>query len=502
MVAVTKFPKNPTQDQLYVDLNGVEWRFDIIRSRWVQQSLFENIPVVSASQDGLITPEIYDRLEQLKISAEQLDLSTFKIFPGIDAYYYYFYSPDGLIDIRHRGDGIISIDVNEQKLVAYLYRYLCIGDRGIQGDKGIVGNPGLPAPNEPTFYPDRAENVISGEVYVPIPIGTYYDHPTITPISLRFYGLYTVPTSFTLGDQLAYWINVIGNPLSQPEEKAVFSRFRQRIIDQSLGLSTGPVVDLSNTVNNVLQLNPGAILELDINPVDGSFTIVNNGINANAANIQVEFDRNLGYLKFSIAAAWPDDVVFKCRQRGPKGDRGDIPNSFISQFDCAFPDNSNVRPDTALIHFRLDCENDTFYVAFDRLNSQDAYQLVSTDVQAATTATRPIIEGRYAAVERVAGPVKMTALLINQFGDIDIDEPDLQDWEPQPGCHTKRSFANHEFDWISGTDIGECADELKWYGPEGVRPGKYPYELVRPSEPPGDQCCQDDYFIFPETGDC
>lgn len=502
MAAITKFPKNPTNDQLFVDTNGIEWRYQSGAARWVQNRLNQTLPFVSATQNGLITPEIYNKLITLQNSLQGLNVSTFKISPGTDAYYYYFYSPDGLIDIRYRGNGEINIDVNEQKLIAYYYRYLCIGDRGPQGEQGPDGEPGLPSPPEPIYYPTKVDDVVSGEVYVPIPIGTYFDHPTITPISLRFSGFYTIPSQFSFGDQLSYWVSVIRNPLANDPERDVFSRLRQRIVDQGLGLTTGPNIALSNTVTNQLSLVPNFIFEMDIDPVTGDFTIVNNGVAVNPDNIVIDFDREIGLLKFEIPGSWPDESVFKARQRGPTGDRGDIPNGFIRTEPCEFPDDSNVRPDSALTHFRLDCEDNSFYVNYTRLTSQDAFQLLSTDVLAATTTTRPIIEGRYAAVERVAVPIKQTTVLSNAFPEIETEDPNLQQWEPQDGCFTRRSFEKHEFDWIADTDIAECADELKWYGPDGVRPGKYPYELVRPSEPTGDECCQDDYFIFPESGDC
>jgi hypothetical protein len=502
MAAVTKFPRNPINGQLFVDTNGIEWRYQSGSIRWVQNELNELIPLASPVQDGLITPVIYNKLVTLQDSLQGLDVSVFKIAPGTDAYYYYFYSPDGLIDIRYRGNGEINIDVNEQKLVAYYYRYLCIGDRGPQGEQGPDGEVGIPAPNEATYYPFKVNDVVTGQAYVPIPIGTYFNHPTITPISLRFFGFYEIPGSFSFGDQLVYWIDVIDSPFAADEEKTVFSRLRQQIIDQSLGLTTGPNIALSQTVTNSLNLVPNVIFQLDINPVDGSFEIVVNGIGANPDDIVIEFDQNIGLLKFEISGGWPEETVWKARQRGLTGDRGDIPDGFIRTEPCEFPDDSNVRPDGTLTHFRLDCENDTFYVNYTRLVSQDAFQLITTDILAGATTTRPMVEGRYVAVERVATAIKKTTPLSNAFPEVEVEDPDLQQWEPQDGCFTRRSFEKHEFDWISGTDAAACSEDLKWYGPEGVRPGRYPYELVRPKEPTGDECCQDDYFIFPESGEC
>ena len=66
----------------------------------------------------------------------------------------------------------------------------------------------------------------------------------------------------------------------------------------------------------------------------------------------------------------------------------------------------------------------------------------------------------------------------------------------------KRNYENHTFDWITKTDIPECDEQLTWFGPEGPKPGKYPYEIIKGQEPEKDTCCQDDFFYFPEAGLC
>lgn len=504
MAAINKFPKNPINNQLFVDNNNMQWIYNRVQAKWNQNKLFDTIQLVSSTNNGIITPNDYIRLVELEQSLVGLSIPSFKISPGVDAYYYYFYSPDGLIDIRYRGDGVIAIDVNEQKLVSYLWRNICIGDIGPTGDVGDVGEDGVPSSNEQLFYPIKTNSTLTGEVYVPIPIGTYLNNPTITSISLRLFELYSTPDQIDVADQLLYWISGIGGPLVNIAEKNVFAKLRQALVDQALGSTNGNQIVLSNLITSKLILVPIPLLELDINPTNNSYIITSNKINVNGTNIYVDFNKDLGLLKFSITASWPKDVVFKAKQRGPNGDRGDIPSNYISVVECVFPNDSNVRPDNFLTDFRIDCENDVFYASYDKLPSQKVYDLISTDPLAAATATKTAINGRYVAVERIAGPIKNTSLLQAEFPELSADEPDFQNWEPQPGCFTKRSFDNHEFDWISGTTSTEvCPDiGLRWFGPEGVRPSTYPYQIVKPIPPAVDECCQDDFFIFPETGDC
>lgn len=496
----TKFPRNPKNKQVFIDVNNVKWEYEQSKNRWKRIGLVEQIPTVSSKNPGLITPEILNKLKTLKGSTKDLDLGIFKIAPGTDAYYYYFYSPDKLIDIRYQGNGLIDINVNEQKLVAYLYRYLCQGDRGKQGEDGEQGEPGLNAPNEVCYEPKYGDKVLSGEVYVPIPIGTYYDNPEITNISLRFYGILDV-IEYSKSSQSNYWTSILSTPLANIKEKQIFSQLQSRILAQALG-QTNEIIELSPVINNALTLFPATLLEIDINPVTGSITFINNGIAANTLTTTITYDRSIGLLRFNIPAEWPQNIIFKARQRGPTGVRGPIPNNYLIPKYCQFPNQSNVRPNNILTHFRQDCELGTLFTSYTRLDSQDAFAKITTDPTIVTATTNPIIDGNFVAVEKVAGPIKRTTILTKKLAELSTDDPLLEQWSPQPGCVTKRRYDDHSFDWIPKTDIPACDTKLTWFGPEGAKPGKYPYEIVKGEKPEEDDCCQDDFFYFPEAGEC
>lgn len=497
----TKFPLNPQNNQVYIDAIGVKWEYDLTKNKWTRIGKLEEIPIVNQDTDGIITKEIYDRLKKLQEATSELDLSIFKIAPGTDAYYYYFYSPDKLIDIRHKGNGVIQIDVNEQKLIAYLYRYLCIGDTGKQGATGNQGEPGLQAPNEAIFTPTYNENSLSGQAYVPVPIGNYYlPDESPTNISLRFYQRYDLQ-SLSRAPQENYWQSIITNPLLNQSEKIIYSRLQQKLLEQALGLGNYGI-DLNQIILNQIELIPATLLEIDINPESGQITVVSNGIAADVENSEITFDKEIGLLKFNIVAEWPEGIIWKARQRGPTGKRGDIPNNYLILQTCDFPDDSNVRPDNILIHLRPDCEEGKIFANFARLESQDAFSLVSTDVTLSPANTKPIHEGNFVAVQKTANQIKDVTLLTRTFPEINIDDPILQNWSPQPGCVTKRRYKDHEFDWIPKTDIPACDAKLTWFGPDGIRTGKYPFEIIKGMEPEKDNCCQDDFFYFPESGDC
>lgn len=498
---VNKFPNNPENKQIYIDSNNIKWEYDALRNKWSRKGKLEEIPIVNQNTNGIITPEIFEKLKTLQEATSELDLNIFKIAPGVNAYYYYFYSPDKLIDIRHKGNGTIQIDVNEQKLVSYLYRYLCIGDTGKQGITGNQGEPGLQAPNEATFKPTYGEDFISGQAYVPIPIGTYYlENEAPTNISLRFYQRFDTQNIST-AIQENYWVSVITNPLLNQAEKAVYSKLQQKILEQSLGLGNYGI-ELSQIILNQLTLIPATLLEIDINPENGETTIISNGVGANIENSEISFDKEIGLLKFKIFAEWPQEIIWKARQRGPTGKRGNIPNNYLILQTCEFPDDSNVRPDSILIHLRPDCEEGKIFANFARLESQDAFSLVSTDVTLGPANTKPIHEGNFVAVQKIAGPIKRIVTLSKDTRTIEVDEPLLQNWSPQPGCVTKRRYNDQNFDWIPKTDIPACDTKLTWFGPEGIRTGKYPFDIVKGAEPEQDDCCQDDFFYFPESGDC
>lgn len=494
------FPSNPINDQIYIDGNGVEWKYKSGLKRWFENRFHKDSPIVSPSDDGLIYPDIYSKLELLELHHKNFNFSTFKIYPGLDSYYYYLYSPSGLIDIRHNDD-IININVNEQKLYAHYYRIMCAGDRGFIGVRGPIGDTGMPAPDEVDYLPERSNTKITGEIYNPIPIGTYILNNEITPISLRIFGLIGNQTEFNLFNQIDYLSRIMADHLLNENEKIVFNRLVDFIAESEITNGTEPGVSLTPIIADQINRNVSALLEIDINPVNSAFTIVNNGLNIPISAINVEFNRQIGLLKFEISGNWPKTVVARSRQRGPRGDRGDTPLNYISEFVCEFPD-SNVRPDEALNHIRLDCENDAFYVTYTRLESQDAFSNVTTDPLATLTVSSEPSKGRFVAVERIIDPNKRIILYDNALGEIKTNEPTFINWVPPDGCQTKRSFSNYEFDWVPETDKGTCYTDAKWYGPEGVRESMYPHEIILPKEPETENCCQDEFFIFPESGNC
>lgn len=497
---MTKFPRNPTNKQVFIDKNGIKWEYENAKNRWKKTGKVEKIPTISTKEPGIITPEIFNKLKTLKEATADLDLGIFKIAPGLDAYYYYFYSPDRLIDIRHKGNSVIELNVNEQKLISYLYRYLCQGDKGQQGERGEQGEPGITAPLEGQYKPTYGTNLLSGEAYVPIPIGTYYQNPEITNISLRFNNLFEI-VNLSTSSQSVFWTSILTGPLIDNQEKKIFSELQKRLIAQVQGQTTN-IIDLSPIINNQLTLTPSSLLEIDINPTTQAITIISNGVNADFTKSTITYDKSIGLLKFNISAVWPQNVIFKSRQRGPTGQRGPIPNNYLIMECCDFPNDSNVRPDTILTHFRQDCEQGKLFANFTRLESQDAFTKITTDPTAVATTTGPTISGNYVAVEKIAGTIKRTTSLIKKQTELKIDDPIMQEWSPQPGCVTKRNYESQKFDWITKTDVPECDETLTWFGPDGPRPGKYPYEIVKGAEPEKDKCCQDDFFYFPEAGEC
>jgi hypothetical protein len=509
MSNTSKFPLDPINNQIYIDNNGVEWKYKSGLKRWFESKFHKKTDIVSLENDGLVDTITYEKLEFLDLYFTNYGFSTFKVFPGRDAYFYYLYSPSGLVEIRHEDDDI-HINVNEQKLYAHYYRIICSGDRGFRGPRGETGDPGTPPPDEVDYIPNRDGQLITGTIYTPIPIGTYFPNSTITPISLRIFGLRTDLTEFNVVDQFNYWFEMMRNHLLNNAEKLIFSKLQQFLKKQEqdelangelTGGGNADKVVLSPILADQVDRNRSPLLEIDINPLNSTFVIVNNGLSIQPSAINVNYNKSLGILTFSISGNWPTAISARSRQRGPTGDRGDTPLNYISELICEFPD-SNVRADEVLTHFRLDCENDNFYVSYSRLDSQDEFKCLNVDGIAAITATAKPHLGRYAAVERIAKPSKKIVLYDNSLKELTVEDPNFLQWQPQGGCQTARSYDDYKFDWIPKTDRGTCYVDAKWSGPDGPRNSKYPHEILLPNKPVGESCCQDDFFIFPESGDC
>ena len=103
-----QLPKLPTKNiqdgSEIIDSDGNIWRYDAQVNGWVLQGHREFTEIVSETNDGLITPDIYNHLRYIEgrlNTGTKLDI--FKIRPAFNAYWYYLLSSNNTINFEPEG---------------------------------------------------------------------------------------------------------------------------------------------------------------------------------------------------------------------------------------------------------------------------------------------------------------------------------------------------------------------------------------------------------------
>lgn len=149
-------------------------------NEWIQDGATYSNVIVSYNQNGLVTPQIINLLEQIEAAQADDRLDGVKIGSNVDAYWYYLINPDKLLKIRVENDSTLRVELDQNKLTRLiLSRTRCKGAKGVTGVIGPDGIPGQPGPNEITFTPTIQNASLLIDQEVPTPLAT--------PISVRIY---------------------------------------------------------------------------------------------------------------------------------------------------------------------------------------------------------------------------------------------------------------------------------------------------------------------------
>ena len=457
----------------------------------------EDLPVVDTRTDGLVDQDVYQEI----VEAINTDTAVpkLKIYPGIDGYWCYLKSFGDYISIDNSVPDELSLEINESRLYTVLSVGICPGNKGKVGDDGLKGPKGLTAPEEP-FY-----DVINGEfcTYVPTPIGTYVPSDKLTNISIRFYSVNGQKSQGI--SSYFYWSTLIGSIYAPAEEADRFNKTVEYINKQNDGVvGQYGVVEFSTAIQSQ-NVDPVPILELHVNWDDGSFVVYSNDTAITEDQIEVSVLRDIGCLKVSLGSFDVSSVLTKIRQMGMDGVRGDVPTDTIRIVQCDF-DQTNVRPDNSLINVRMDCNARVLYTEYGRVSRQEAYRNVTVTPNLSLNNTEAPRDGNYLSVPISTSDNRKIALtslpaIIEDKNEIVARQLVLPTFAPEAGCPAKYHEGEYDFDWVNTTDIPACDDRLVWFGLNGIKAGKYPFDILR-REPVVDSgesdCCQDDFYYFPD----
>jgi hypothetical protein len=520
-INVGVLPKTAAHGTEICDNHGNRWLYDAGQDGWISKGTV-TAPVNATEQnDGLVSPGIYQQIRKLKAFVDTgFDFRPLKISPAQNAYWYYFRSSDKMFRFRAEGEDTLRIEVDRARIYQLIMREVCPGIRGLTGETGVQGIGGLTGADETCFSPSVDGERMDFAIFTPTPlldplgdIPLPNDH--IPEISIRLYSV-SVPESasaVTVG-QLQH-LNAVFQSMDRPEIVDRFNQTRQILQDNSLGIRSQAAnlcdIPLSPAITypSTSTVASNWIVNVEISPVAATEASVvsRTGVPIDELrtlnSIQYDAETNIvcGSLFLTAGNNWSSlssNWCVKSRQKGPDGIKGDPGGCKLSVVECTM-DDTNILATCPIINARLDCDLEVIYTLCADLLDEVCVDKVSLLPDSATLADSSAFKSTFAAAQMTLDECKAVHRHKVALEEDDLPELALSHWDPQPGCFTQRHFDRHEFNWIPDTDVPACDSVATWFGPDTVRPGIYPWEIEKPSEPEADECCQDDWFYCPNV---
>jgi hypothetical protein len=174
-------PKDAEDGQEVADVFGNVWEYNTEQQEWIRTRFLQDSELVTETNDGLITPEIFTFIEDISDDVDDGVYDWMKLRTSPDSmefgYFYYFYSSDKLIKFKPLldidGKMKLFIEINKRELHRKLLLKTCWGPKGARGLVGDTGSTGDPAKNEVFRNPKSVSgDTLEFEVSVATPIGT------------------------------------------------------------------------------------------------------------------------------------------------------------------------------------------------------------------------------------------------------------------------------------------------------------------------------------------
>lgn len=505
--SLPKFPTGAQGGQLLIDDFGNRWLFNAVLNAWISKGDSKSPNIANDLQDGIATPEIYDKINYLKNYSLP---PYFKMAPNSDAYYYYLRSSDKSIIFTPESDDTIRIELDQGRLFSNLYRQICPGLQGPTGDAGINGKDGALAPDELAFVPQAVGALVDFKAYAyaPLRIGGDIELPNnhVPDISLRLYSLTNVNHSNDpVYDQRTYLARYfLGDTVNTP----FVNRFLTYINRQDLGLVDdqrmvsqvyNPTTEsIGSTILAEILIDPTGNLPNRINVIDETIGL----LVAETLNSIVYDDINCvvyGTFYFSSTKE-PFQYAYKCMQMGPDGKRGEQGTSCLQVTAKTVIDQSIVAT-KPLINLRYEAETKTFYTYYADINLDSGQ--IATNLSAKSINLlggndvlndRPVFDSVFLSAETTLKTSKSIMTYVPKIRDYKVDSLDLVNWNPTSEIRTNRHWNSQDFPWYKAATDKSLVS---------VSPSLAAIDIIGQlaADPAEDQCCQEAFFYMPDIQD-
>lgn len=525
MPARSNFPRNPADGAEVVDRNGTKFAYDAQTKSWKNTGTIIAPAIASDDNDGIVTPEIYEKLNRVKKFIDAGGQFNFiKLRPGTDAHYYYFRSSDKCVRFKAESDDIVRVELDRGRIYSIFANTTCVGPTGPQGDTGDKGRDGLILQSEFCYAPTtKTPTRLDFAAVVPLAYGKEdkdnLPNRHVPDISVRFYRIIpeiqcndaaldgvvtrgpqqtgTAVTVVSTTDQVTTFDALFRKIKRQNTQFETFKVNRQ--LDQ-LGLSK-QAVTCNIPLSIVIEIAEGKrvleepIIEILIDPLGDVPPRLNTNLNIDNDQSTFSYDYETGLLCCTLIAGpdttFNDNYCVRALQRGLDGLKGCSGEKYV-KIVKNYLDNTSIVAANPIINVRWDTHAKLLHFATVDITTQISSDYLLLGPAQASLNSNSVAKSSFAAVEMSLDDFKSLAVYKPNVVKKDFPDLELPHWTPQGGCRTSRNFANQTFNWESTLDP-TCVQTISNYSPIGTKPVK----LILPKAPPPDTYNQADFFYVP-----
>ncbi len=178
IATLRSFPKNPVDGQSFIDSSGEVYFYNVFNGSWFSVGSQVEAGIVNSQKSGLLSPDIAEFLANVRDAHQNGSLFSLNLFRG-NNYWWFLRSRDGRMRFSVEGDDCLRAEVNRPYVLNQISMDPCEGNKGLVGNRGEEGAPGIPGPLEPFLSVQVNGNLLTFEAKVEVPLET--------PISIRFF---------------------------------------------------------------------------------------------------------------------------------------------------------------------------------------------------------------------------------------------------------------------------------------------------------------------------
>lgn len=476
------FPKNPQDGDTISDKLGNVYIYDLQTDSWNIKGRLVASNIVTEQSDGLVSPDIYKKLQNLRELYVSKALETFKIEPSVNSYWYYFKSPSGLIRFKTEDANTIRMEVDRGRLINLILKKnllaygnpICIkgpkGQKGEKGDAGPKGDNGSGGGAEPAYLAKVINDTLQFEV----------------------------PTSLSIDTNISVRIYPVAAPAIQSTNWLVGDVEKKHYDPSGVLLPQA----MSPIFNGAVPPIPTYSLEIKYSEPSKFIVVKGDDIDVQASSLKFTGSTVTGSISLT-SGSWSGSWAVKSAQKGPVGPKGAAGTCFAKPLKCIVS-NTDIRALCPIVNARFECGTNVIRTFCAPLSGTLCVGKLRLPSNSNALSDLNAVEATFASVKVSPDDCKPTYQY--SFAPKPEKTPKLMlaDWSPQPGCVTKRHFNDHSFDWIPNTNLAGCNTKVIWLGPTEIKKPLYPWTNITAEEPERDLCCQDDFFYCPnkQTQEC